>query len=136
MEITEGGLAQYPDTITHVLHKLHNTGFKLAIDDFGTDYSSLSRLKSFEVDLIKIDRSFVRDMTIDNDDAAIVKAIIEMGHALGLKILAEGVETEEQFDILKAMGSERCQGYLLGKPMTVGQLLEFCHQRDLLNYEK
>ena len=118
LEITEGGLAQYPDNIANILHQLRQSGFGLAIDDFGTDYSSLGRLKSFNVDLLKIDRSFVNDMTTNSDDAAIVKAIIDLGNALGLKTLAEGVETVDQFELLKQLGCERGQGYLFGKPMS------------------
>ena len=116
-EITEGGLAKYPDTIMDVLHQLRSFGFKLAIDDFGTDYSSLARLKAFDVDLLKIDRSFVRNMTTDEDDAAIVRAIIDLGAALGLTTLAEGVETVEQFELLKSYDCDRCQGYYFGKPV-------------------
>lgn len=119
LEITEGGLAQHPDNITAILNELQQAGVGLAIDDFGTDYSSLGRLKSFNVDLLKIDRSFVNDMTTKSDDAAIVKAIIDLGNALGLKTLAEGVETMEQFELLKQLGCARGQGYLFGKPMAV-----------------
>jgi EAL domain-containing protein (putative c-di-GMP-specific phosphodiesterase class I) len=119
LEITEGGLAQYPDSIADILNQLRLAGFRLAIDDFGTDYSSLGRLKSFNVDLLKIDRSFVNDMTSDPDDAAIVKAIIDLADALGLTTLAEGVETVAQFELLKQYGCLRGQGYLFGKPMRV-----------------
>lgn len=121
LEITEGGLAQYPDAIASILKQLQENGFRLAIDDFGTDYSSLGRLKSFNVDLLKIDRSFVDDMTNNRDDAAIVKAIIDLGNALGLQTLAEGVETLEQSDLLQRLGCSRGQGYLYGKPMPAEQ---------------
>ncbi len=131
-EITEGGLAQYPDNINKILARLSEAGFRLAIDDFGTDYSSLSRLKSFNVDLLKIDRSFVREMTENSDDKAIVKAIIEMADALGLMTLAEGVETLEQFEALKKMGCQRCQGYYFGKPMSPDKLAELCQKRSLV----
>jgi len=116
LEITEGGLAQYPNTIMQVLHELRTLGFKLAIDDFGTDYSSLSRLKAFNVDLLKIDRSFVSDMTTDEDSAAIVRAVIDLAGALSLITLAEGVETLEQYELLKQYGCTRFQGYYFGKP--------------------
>jgi diguanylate cyclase (GGDEF)-like protein/PAS domain S-box-containing protein len=132
LEITEGGLVQYPDNIVNILQRLRDAGFQLAIDDFGTDYSSLSRLKIFAVDLLKIDRSFVRDMTVDPDDAAIAKAIIEMAEALGLTTLAEGVETLEQFDLLKKMGCQRCQGYYFGKPMPAEQFEEYVTQQRSL----
>lgn len=118
LEITEGGLAQYPDDIDRILKQLQQSGFRLAIDDFGTDYSSLGRLKSFNVDLLKIDRSFVNEMTHSDDDAAIVKAIIDLGNALGLQTLAEGVETVAQYQLLQQMGCGRGQGYLFGKPMS------------------
>jgi len=124
LEITEGGLAQYPDSITDVLHQLRSFGFKLAIDDFGTDYSSLARLRDFNVDLLKIDRSFVCDMTEDAGDATIVRAIIDLGAALGLTTLAEGVETIEQFELLKSYGCTRCQGYYFGKPISAEQFAE------------
>jgi len=130
MEITEGGLAKYPDNITEILHKLREAGFRLAIDDFGTDYSSLSRLKHFNVDLLKIDRSFVMNMTHDANDAAIAQAVVDLAKALGLLTLAEGVETIEQFDALKAMGCERCQGYYFGKPMLPESLVELFKQRN------
>jgi EAL domain-containing protein (putative c-di-GMP-specific phosphodiesterase class I) len=125
LEITEGGLAQYPNNITEVLNQLSSLGYKLAIDDFGTDYSSLSRLKSFHVDLLKIDRSFVRDMTTDKDDAAIAKAVIDLANALNLTTLAEGVEMSEQFDLLKQYGCQRVQGYLFGKPMPAAEFEQF-----------
>ncbi|NOQ15105.1 MAG: EAL domain-containing protein [Methyloprofundus sp.] len=124
LEITEGGLAQYPESITEVLHQLRSFGFKLAIDDFGTDYSSLTRLKAFNVDLLKIDRTFIRDMTEDEDDATIVRAIIDLGAALGLTTLAEGVETIEQFELLKSYGCTRCQGYYFGRPISAEQFSE------------
>lgn len=117
LEITEGSLARYPTETNKIIRTLRKLGFKLAIDDFGTDYSSLSRLKSFDVQLLKIDQSFVRDMTVDSDDAAIVRAIIDMGHALGLTVMAEGVETYEQAQLLNKYGCSRCQGFYFGKPM-------------------
>jgi len=125
LEITEGGLALYSDEIEKVLHELRQRGFQLAIDDFGTDYSSLSRLKSFNVNLLKIDRSFVRDMTTNKDDRAIVKAVIDLAEALELTTLAEGIETIEQMNLLKEMGCQRGQGYYFGKPMAVAAFTEF-----------
>ncbi len=125
LEITEGGLAQYPQHIEAALSRLREAGFRLAIDDFGTDYSSLSRLKSFNVDLLKIDRSFVMNMTDDSDDAAIVKAIVDLANALGLATLAEGVETLEQYQMLNQIGCHACQGYYFGKPMPADVFTEF-----------
>lgn len=121
LEITEGGLAQYPENVMSVFHQLRGLGFKLAIDDFGTDYSSLSRLKAFNVDVLKIDRSFVFEMEKNSDDASIVRAIIDLGAALDLTVLAEGVETKEQFELLKSYGCKRCQGYYFGPPVSAEQ---------------
>lgn len=131
LEITEGGLAQYPDNISEILEKLSNLGYKLAIDDFGTDYSSLSRLKSFHVDVLKIDRSFVRNMAVNKEDAAIARAVIDLAQALDLMTLAEGVETVEQFELLKEHGCRRVQGYLFGKPMSVPEFEEFFTSRQV-----
>ena len=114
------------------MEKLSCLGFKLAIDDFGTDYSSLSRLKSFHVDLLKIDRSFVRDMTTDKDDAAIARAVIDLAKALGLTTLAEGVEMADQFELLKQFGCQRAQGFLFGKPMTAQEFERFVSTEETI----
>jgi EAL domain-containing protein (putative c-di-GMP-specific phosphodiesterase class I) len=89
----------------------------LAIDDFGTGYSGLAYLKRLPIDTVKIDQSFVRDLTIDADDAAIVTAIVAMARSLAVDVVAEGVETEEQLEELKRLGCQRAQGYLLARPM-------------------
>jgi EAL domain-containing protein (putative c-di-GMP-specific phosphodiesterase class I) len=94
-------------------------GIKLAIDDFGTGYSMLSYLKYFPIDRIKIDRSFIRDITTDSDDAAITEAIVVMAHSLKLKVVAEGVETEEQLEFLRRCGCEEVQGYYFSRPHPV-----------------
>ena len=97
----------------------------MAIDDFGTGYSSLSYLKRFAVDRLKIDQSFVRDMTHNYDDAEIAQAIINLGHTLGLEIVSEGVETKEQLELLKKQGCDIIQGYFISKPMPADDLPEF-----------
>jgi EAL domain-containing protein (putative c-di-GMP-specific phosphodiesterase class I) len=98
-------------------------GLHLAIDDFGTGYSSLSALQQFPISTLKIDQSFVRDVSIDRDNAAIVKTIIQMAHSLGLEVVAEGVESQDQLMFLKSQRCDYAQGLLFGEPMTSD---EFC----------
>ena len=116
-EITESQLMQDPQHGIQVMRALCDAGMSIAIDDFGTGYSSLAYLTQFPVSAIKIDRSFVRDMSRDRNDATIVRTIIEMGHNLGFTVIAEGVETEEQATLLQRLGCEQAQGYLFGYPM-------------------
>jgi diguanylate cyclase (GGDEF)-like protein/PAS domain S-box-containing protein len=116
LELTESLVMHDVDRFASMLYTLKDLGVGIAIDDFGTGYSSLSHLKRFAFDQLKIDQSFVRDLTTDPDDAAIVQAIISLGHALDLRIVAEGVETQEQLDFLRANGCDEVQGYYLGKP--------------------
>ena len=104
------------------LTALKELGLRLSVDDFGTGYSSFSYLKHFPLDALKIDRSFVREIASDPDDAAITTAIIAMGHALGLKVVAEGVETEAQRRFLADHGCPEVQGFLLARPMPAGEL--------------
>jgi EAL domain-containing protein (putative c-di-GMP-specific phosphodiesterase class I) len=99
------------------MRKLKNIGLSIAIDDFGIGYSSLSYLKRFPVDRLKIDRSFVSGVSDSRQDAAIVAAIISVAHSLGIDVVAEGVETVEQLDFLSAHGCEHAQGYLFSKPV-------------------
>ena len=96
---------------------------KLAIDDFGTGYSSLSYLKRFPVDYVKIDQSFIRGLGEGSEDAAITRAIIAMAHSLELKVVAEGVENQEQLDFLKAQGCDEVQGYLISRPVAAQELM-------------
>lgn len=122
LEITEGVLARDVDQARNLLEALKQMGVRIAIDDFGTGYSSLSYLKTLPVDILKIDQSFVRDMLTDPSDAAIIEAIVRMGQALGLELVAEGVETEEQSNSLLALGCELMQGFHYCRPMPFEQL--------------
>jgi len=117
LEITEGMLMRDPEQAIDILHQLKAMNFDISIDDFGTGYSSLAYLKRFPIDKLKIDRAFVDDLPLDSDDAAISRAIIVMAHELGLKVVAEGVETQAQFDFLKVHQCDYIQGYLTGRPM-------------------
>ncbi|WGK89541.1 putative bifunctional diguanylate cyclase/phosphodiesterase [Pseudomonas migulae] len=115
LEITEGVLMQNIDTTVTALTRLKVMGIRLAIDDFGTGYSSLSYLRRFPIDVLKIDQSFIRGLSTDSNDAALVSAIISLGRSLKLTIIAEGVETLEQLDFLKAHQCEEGQGYYFSK---------------------
>jgi EAL domain-containing protein (putative c-di-GMP-specific phosphodiesterase class I) len=117
LEITESVILQDAEDNIETLQALADAGFSLAVDDFGTGYSSLSYLKRFPIDVLKIDRSFVRDLHTDRDDAAICAAILAMAHELGLKVVAEGVELEEQLEFLRQHRCDAAQGYLIGRPM-------------------
>ncbi len=118
LEITESMLVGDIKQIELQLHRLKKMGIKIALDDFGTGYSSLSYLKSFPIDVLKIDQSFIREMTVDSKDARLASAIIEMGHSLGQKIIAEGVETEQQLEYLTLRGCDIIQGYYFSKPLS------------------
>jgi len=121
LEITESAAMQDPERSRALLIELRSRGIKVAIDDFGTGYSSLSYLKLFEIDRIKIDRGFVKDIESDPDDAVIVAATIALAHSLGLEVIAEGVETQAQRDFLRAKQCDEAQGYLFARPMPVAQ---------------
>jgi diguanylate cyclase (GGDEF)-like protein/PAS domain S-box-containing protein len=117
IEVTESVLMKNADNAVDILRTLREMGVQLAIDDFGTGYSSLAYLKRFPIDMLKIDRSFVRDVMTDPDDAAIASAIIAMAHRLRLKVIAEGVETPGQLGFLRQEGCDVAQGYLYSKPL-------------------
>ncbi|MGZ5052646.1 MAG: bifunctional diguanylate cyclase/phosphodiesterase [Methylobacter sp.] len=121
LELTEGVAMQNPQSASAIMRNLHQRGIRLSIDDFGTGYSSLSYLKQFQVYKLKIDQSFIRDINTDAEDRAIVNAIINMAKSLGLRTIAEGVETEGQQAFLREQGCDEMQGYLFSKPLPSGQ---------------
>jgi EAL domain-containing protein (putative c-di-GMP-specific phosphodiesterase class I) len=121
VEITEGLLLHADPSVTDRLRALRDGGIEVAIDDFGTGYSSLSYLKKFNIDFLKIDQSFVRNLATDESDKALSEAIIVMAHRLGLKVIAEGVETEEQKHHLLSAGCDYVQGYLYSRPVPAEQ---------------
>lgn len=118
LEITESGLMADPARAMRVLTRLRRMGIHLSIDDFGTGYSSLSYLKKLPVSSVKIDKSFVMDMVADDDDAAIVRSTVDMAHHLGLRVIAEGMETRETWGRLEAFGCDEGQGYYLSRPVS------------------
>jgi diguanylate cyclase (GGDEF)-like protein/PAS domain S-box-containing protein len=125
LEITEGSLLADPEHATAVLQRVLELGVELSIDDFGTGYSTLAHLKQLPASEIKIDRSFVRDMTRDEHDAAIVRSIVDLGHNVGRRIVAEGIEDEATWRALAAMGCDLGQGFWISPPLPESELLEW-----------
>ena len=122
LEITENIILRHDEQMLQPLRELRTLGVGIAFDDFGTGYASLSMLKRYPLSRIKIDRSFVSDMCEDQADAAIVQALVQLAHGLGIEVIAEGVETEPQRDAVSACGCQAIQGYLFGRPMPIDQL--------------
>jgi diguanylate cyclase (GGDEF)-like protein len=122
IELTESVLVADPERANEVLCRLHDMGVRIAIDDFGTGYSSLSYLKRFPAQTVKIDRSFIRGLPTDRVDTAITQAVIAMAHSLGLRVVAEGVETADQLGMLQSLHCDEVQGYLLGRPVPAGEI--------------
>ncbi len=129
LEITESSVMENPEEAIQILERLGRMGVTLAIDDFGTGYSSLAYLKLFPIDHLKIDRSFVRDIEHDMNDRAIAFGTIALAHSLGLNVIAEGVETEDQLELLRANGCDEVQGYLFSKPLNSAAAFAFLHAR-------
>lgn len=125
LEITESDIMKNPELAIRTMNHLKESNFMLSIDDFGTGYASLSYLKKFPVDFLKIDKSFTDNIVTNRKDQAIVSSTIEMAHGLGLLVIAEGVETEQQRAFLSQLGCDELQGYLFGEPMLASDLLEF-----------
>ena len=130
LEITESSVMENPQEAIHILERLGRMGVTLAIDDFGTGYSSLAYLKLFPIDHLKIDRSFVADIEHDLNDRAIAFGTIALAHSLGLRVIAEGVETEDQLELLRANGCDEVQGYLFSKPLNSAAAFAFLHARS------
>jgi EAL domain-containing protein (putative c-di-GMP-specific phosphodiesterase class I) len=129
LELTEATAMDNPDTAIAIMNRLHEHGIRMSIDDFGTGYSSLSHLKKFKVSKLKIDQSFVSDIINDSDDKAIVKAIINMARSLGLKTIAEGVETVSQLDWLRLQGCDEVQGYFFSQPLSADAFEQYWRQQ-------
>jgi diguanylate cyclase (GGDEF)-like protein len=121
-EITESALMENREAASEMLNALREMGASIAVDDFGTGYSSLSYLKRLPIDVVKIDRSFIRDITEDHNDRAIVSTVVAMAHGLGLTVVAEGVETEEQLALIRELGCDAWQGFLFSKAVPPEEL--------------
>ena len=121
-EVTEGVVLDQNEGVRGALRRLRQEGFRIALDDFGTGYSSLSYLRDFEVDRIKIDKSFVQGLGQTLDAGAIVTAVVTLGHAMGLQVTAEGVETADQEDFLRSAGCNVLQGFLFSRAVPAHQL--------------
>jgi EAL domain-containing protein (putative c-di-GMP-specific phosphodiesterase class I)/CheY-like chemotaxis protein len=133
LEITESTIMKDVDSATQTLRALKSLGVRLSVDDFGTGHSSLSYLKRFAPDILKVDQSFVRDITTDPDDALITCAIIGLAHNLGMKVIAEGVETEAQRSFLGRNGCDEMQGYYYSKPLPVDAYTGLLNENRLLD---
>ncbi len=131
LEITETAVMTEPLQAIETITKLSNMGIQISIDDFGTGYSSMALLKKLLIAKIKIDKSFVIDMLKNNSDAVIVRAAIELGHNLGFKVVAEGVENQAVWDQLKNLGCDSAQGYFMSYPLSSDKLMEWIHQTQL-----
>ncbi|HUQ28503.1 MAG TPA: EAL domain-containing protein [Usitatibacter sp.] len=130
LEITESMVMRDTDRAVAIMESLRRMGIRISIDDFGTGHSSLGYLKRFPVDRLKVDRSFVRDLPHNGDDVAITRAVIAMAHSLKMSVVAEGVEHQEQFDLLRAEGCDEFQGYFCARPMEEADLLKFVATRQ------
>lgn len=128
LEITETAVMTGTLRAVECIKRLNDLGLQIAIDDFGTGYSSMSRLKELLVAQIKIDKSFVKDMAVNHNDAMIVRSTVELGHSLGMKVIAEGVEDEAVWDKLKAFGCDSAQGYYMSRPITAEKFLEWLRE--------
>ncbi|HUY03923.1 MAG TPA: EAL domain-containing protein [Rhodocyclaceae bacterium] len=134
LELTESAVMQDPDKTVATLHELKDIGVRLSLDDFGTGYSSLNYLKRFPIDILKIDQSFVRDITTDPDDAAIATTIISLAHSLRRRVVAEGVETEAQLDFLRRHRCDEIQGYYFSRPLPADEFARLLREGRSLSF--
>jgi EAL domain-containing protein (putative c-di-GMP-specific phosphodiesterase class I) len=130
LELTEGVVVSDPELATTRMDELHQLGVKLSVDDFGTGYSSLTYLKGLPVDEVKIDRGFVAGLAHDPADRAVVRAVVDIAHTLGMRVVAEGVEQEDQQGILRALGVDEVQGYLHARPMPALETAAWLRRQD------
>src|SRR5204862_8296219 len=138
IEVTETSLMENIELGIRTLTRLRDMGVRIAIDDFGTGYSSLGYLKRLPIDSVKLDASFVKDATTDPDDAALVMAIITLAHNLRLNVIAEGIETEDQFAFLRLLRCDEGQGYFFGRPASpdvIRPLLKASNDRNQRNFD-
>jgi len=136
LELTESMLVENTLSVIEILQQLKQIGVYISIDDFGTGYSSLNYLKSFPIDYIKIDRSFIKDLENSEKDAAITSAIATLAHSLNMQVVAEGVENEQQMEYLRSQGCQQVQGYLIGKPMPIQQLKEMMAKNAAIELDR
>jgi len=129
LEITEGYLMQHKKQAAKIINELQSLGVRFSIDDFGTGYSSLSYMKSLPINKLKIDRSFIQDIQHNENDKAIATSVIALGHSMQMQVIAEGVETQEQIDILSSLECDFVQGYFYSKPVTGDKLMELLKQQ-------
>jgi len=134
-EITEDEVMENPDLIINVLNQLKAIGIKIYLDDFGTGYSSLSYVNTLPIDILKIDMSLIKNLNKDYKNILIVKSIIEMSHNLNIKVVSEGIETNDQLNILNELGCDFIQGYLIGKPLPLANFQEnFITEKNNLKF--
>jgi len=129
LEITENIVMTDIKTAMNTIVTLQNMGIKVSIDDFGTGYSSLAYLRELPIDKIKIDRSFITEVASNDSDFTIVKSMIELSHGLGKRVLAEGVETREQLDLLRNIGCDAVQGFFISRPVPESELAKYLQRR-------
>ena len=133
VEVTETAMMSNVQRASNILQQLHDSGIHIALDDFGTGFSSLNHLRQFPIDEVKIDRSFVSTMLTNQDDLALVKAIIDLSHDLKMNVVAEGVETLQEAHKLNDFNCDHLQGYHYSKPLPADQVLSCLKEIQLLN---